>query len=60
LKSVVVADLDRRLVLPPIPRRGHWNDCANWPAVVQAASKQTRLGLVLVDAEFDNEMNRAT
>jgi hypothetical protein len=36
---------------------GPWNDCANLPAVVQAASEQTRIGLVLADAEFDSERN---
>jgi hypothetical protein len=34
-----------------------WNDCANLPAVVAAASEQTRIGLVLADAEFDSERN---
>ena len=38
-------------------RRGPWNDCANLPAVVQAASQETRIGLVLADAEFDSERN---
>jgi hypothetical protein len=54
---VVVADLGQRLVLSQIARRGPWNDCANWPAVVEAASEQTRIGLVLADAEFDSERN---
>ena len=40
-------------------RRGPWNDCANLPAVVQAASEQTRIGLVLADAEFDSERNHS-
>src|SRR5207237_626883 len=38
-------------------RRGPWNDCANLPPVVEAASQQTRIGLVLADAEFDSERN---
>ena len=40
-------------------RRGPWNDCANLPAVVDAASQQTQIGLVLADAEFDSERNHA-
>ena len=57
LKWVVVADLDQQFLLSLIARRGPWNDCANLPAVVQAASEQTRIGLVLADAEFDSERN---
>src|SRR5580658_3774636 len=57
LKWVVVADLDQQFLLAQIARRGPWNDCANLPAVVQAAGQQTRIGLVLADAEFDSERN---
>jgi hypothetical protein len=57
LKWVVVADLDQQFLLSQIARRGPWNDCANLPAVVAAASEQTRIGLVLADAEFDSERN---
>ncbi len=57
LKWVVVADLDQHFVLSQTARRGPWNDCANLPAVVQAAAEQTRIGLVLADAEFDSERN---
>jgi Transposase DDE domain len=57
LKWVVVVDLDHQSLLSQIARRGPWNDCANLPAVVQAASEQTRIGLVLADAEFDRERN---
>lgn len=35
------------------------NDCANLPVVVEATSEQTRIGLVLADAEFDSELNHA-
>jgi len=38
LKWVVVVDLDQQFLLSQIARRGPWNDCANLPAVVQAAS----------------------
>ena len=57
LKWVVVADLDQQFVLSQLARRGPWNDCANLPAVVGAASEQTPIGLVLADAEFDSERN---
>ncbi len=57
LKWVVAVDLDQQFVLSQLARRGLWNDCPNVPAVVEAASKQTRIGLVLADAEFDSERN---
>jgi hypothetical protein len=57
LKWVVVADLDQQFLLSHIARRGPSNDCANLPAVVEAASALTRIGLVLADAEFDSERN---
>ena len=57
LKWVVVVDLDQQFLLSQIARRGPWNDCANLPVVVEAASQQTRIGLVLADAEFDSERN---
>jgi len=53
----MVADLDQRFLLSQTARRGLWNDCANLPAAVDAASQQTRIGLVLADAEFDSERN---
>lgn len=57
LKWVVAVDLDQQFVLSQLARRGPWNDCANLPAVVEAASEQTRIGLALADAEFDSERN---
>ena len=57
LKWVVAVDLDQQFVLSQLARRGPWNDCANLPAVVEAASQQTRIGLLLADAEFDSERN---
>jgi hypothetical protein len=57
LKWVVAVDLDQQFVLSQLARRGPWNDCANLPAVVEAASQQTRIGVVLADAEFDSERN---
>jgi hypothetical protein len=57
LKWLVVADLDQQLLLSQRARRGPWNDCGNLPAVVETASRQTRIGWVLADAEFDSERN---
>ena len=59
LKWMVVADLDQQFLLSQSARRGPWNDCGNLPAMVEAASQQTRIGLRtgLADAEFDSERN---
>jgi hypothetical protein len=57
LTWVVVVGLDLQFLLDQIARRGSWNDCANLPAVVDTASQQTRIGLVLADAEVDSERN---
>jgi Transposase DDE domain len=59
MKWVVAADLNQRFLLSQIARRGPWIDCANLPAVIEAASQLTRIGLVLADAEFDNERNHS-
>jgi hypothetical protein len=59
LKWVVAVDLDQQFGLSQLARRGPWNDCANLPALVQAASEQTRIGLALADAEFDSERNHS-
>jgi hypothetical protein len=57
LKWVVTVDLDQPRVLSQMARRGPWNDCRQLPALVDAASGITRIGLVLADAEFDSERN---
>jgi hypothetical protein len=57
LKWVVVADLDQPILLSQRARRGPWNDGGTLPALVEAASHPTRLGVVLADAEFDSERN---
>src|ERR1700687_183614 len=57
LKWGVAVDLDPQCVVAQSARPGPWNDCANFPAVVGAAAEQTRIGLVLADAEFDSERN---
>jgi hypothetical protein len=53
----LVVDLDQQFRLSQSARRGPWNDCASLAAVVKTASGQTRIGLVLADAEFDSERN---
>jgi hypothetical protein len=57
LKWLVVVDLDQQFILSQLARRGPWNDCGNLPAVVGTAARDTRIGLVLADAEFDSERN---
>src|SRR3990172_401000 len=57
LKWLVAVDVDRQLLLSQMARRGPWNDCGNLPGLVEAASRQTRIGVVLADAEFDSERN---
>ena len=59
LKWVGAVDLDQQFVLSQLARRGPWHDCANWPAVIEAASQQTRIGLVLADAELGSERNHS-
>ena len=54
---MVVAELYQQFLLSQIARRDPWNDCANLPAVVGAASQETPIGLVLADDEFDSERN---
>jgi hypothetical protein len=51
LKWMIVADLDQQFILSQMARRGPWNDWANLPVVVRAASQQARIGMVLADAE---------
>jgi len=57
LKWLVVVDLDEQFILSQLARRGPWNDCGNLPTVVETAAQETRIGLVLADAEFDSERN---
>ena len=52
-----MVDLDQQFILSQLARRGPWNDCGNLPAVVETAAQDTRIGLVLADAEFDSERN---
>ena len=57
LKWLVVADLDRQLLLAQAAGRGPRNDCANLPSLMQSAHQVAPIGLALADAEFDTERN---
>jgi hypothetical protein len=57
LKWAVVVDVDEPMVLSQMARRAPWNDCAKLPLLVEAASEETDIGLVLADVEFDSERN---
>ncbi|MBI3934944.1 MAG: hypothetical protein HY316_09650 [Acidobacteria bacterium] len=57
LQWLVTVDGDRQLLLSPMAGCGPWNDCGNLPGLVEAASRQTRIGVVLADAEFESERN---
>lgn len=59
LKWIIVADLDRQVILSQKARRGPWNDCAQLPSMLESASRNTKIGLVLADAEFDSERNHS-
>jgi hypothetical protein len=43
---------DQPFLLSPITRRGPWNNCANLPAVVEATSQDTRIGLLRATADL--------
>lgn len=57
LKWLLVADLDRRLLLAQTAHAGPRNDCARLRPLLAAAAQSTPIGLVLADAEFDSERN---
>ena len=57
LKWLVVADVDRQIILAQRARQGPWCDTPALPSLVDAASRVTPIGLVLADAEFDSEAN---
>ena len=53
-------EVDRQLLRAPSARRGPGNDCAPPPALVGAASRSARIGLVRAEAEFDRERNHTS
>ena len=55
LKWLAVVDVDRQIILAQHARRAPWNDCATLPPLVLQAHRQTPIGCVLADAEFDSE-----
>ena len=59
LKWLVTVDVDRQLLLAQAARQGPWNDCANLPKLVQAANQVVPIGVVLADAEFNQNVHIA-
>jgi len=57
LKWLVVADVDRQIILAQRARQGPWCDTRALPGLVDAASRSIPIGVVLADAEFDSEAN---
>jgi len=57
LKWVVAVDVDRRLVVAQIAKRGPSNDSASLRPLVDTAFSMGQVRLVLADAEFDSERN---
>ena len=57
LKWLVVADVDRQIILAQRARQGPWCDTRALPGLVDAAGRTMPIGLVLADAEFDSESN---
>ena len=57
LKWLVVADVDRQIILAQRARHGPRCDTRALPSLVDAASRTLPIGLVLADAEFDSEAN---
>jgi hypothetical protein len=57
LKWLTMVDVDRQLILAQQARQAPWNDCATLPTLVGEAHRQTPIGCVLADAEFDSDRN---
>jgi hypothetical protein len=57
LKWIVVADVDRQIVLAQRARQGPSNDAPTLPGLLETAGRSMPIGLVLADAEFDSEAN---
>ncbi len=57
LKWLIVADLDKLIILAQRGRQAPWCDCRSLPDLVDAASRVASIDLVLADAEFDTEQN---
>lgn len=57
LKWTVSVEVERRLILSQVARRGPYNDCAKLRPLLKSAKRLVRIGLVVADAEFDSERN---
>ena len=57
LKWLVVADVDRQIILAQRAKQGPRCDTPDLRGLVDAASRVMPIGLVLADAEFDSEAN---
>jgi hypothetical protein len=57
LKWLIVVDVDRQIILAQRARQGPWCDTRALPGLVDAASRNMPIGVVLADAEFDSEAN---
>jgi len=55
LKWLLVADVDRQIILAQRARQGPWCDSRALPGLLDAASRRLPIGLVLADGEFDSE-----
>jgi DDE family transposase/transposase-like protein DUF772 len=57
LKWTVAVEVERRLILSQMARRGPYNDCAKLRSLLKHARRLVRIKLVVADAEFDSERN---
>ena len=57
LKWLVVADVDRQIILAQRARQGPRCDSPALPGLLDAASRNMPIGVVLADGEFDSEAN---
>lgn len=57
MKFLIVADVDRQIILAQFGRQAPHVDTNTLPRLVDAASRVALIGLVLADAEFDTENN---
>ncbi len=57
LNWTVSVDVERRLILSQLARRGPYNDCAKLRPLLKHARRWVRRGLVVADAELDSEQN---
>jgi hypothetical protein len=57
LKWTVSVEVERRLILSQVARRGPYNDCAKLRPLLKNARRLLRIRLVVADAEFDSERN---